>query len=335
MPVTEQAPVNSPSQVTQPQPLEATAGEPSAPVPAAGEGVGGGVDTQTQQEVDPVAAYKAAKEAFLKGEPQQEQPAGPTQAQEPPPDRLPKMPIRPVDAQDQALLTDWKQHGNGKTLREFILEKVQPAPKPTDGNSPAAQTLPDGSEAKSTFSSMEEIDLAISELEDREDEAQSNFDPKTARAYRREQDRLKLLKNQFEAVEQTVASVEQTAFVSTWNESLTKAQSVFPDAGRPGSALENKAVELRQKWVADGHPLAHSADSAIALYAEAQAALGTPVYSAAPSSVSTPPLTPHRPPTHIIAGGDARTNTSRAPVEVTPQNYLEMKGRLLGRPVRS
>lgn len=349
MPVTEQAPVNSPSQETTPQPLQATAGEPSAPVPADGGGAGGGVDTQTQQDVDPLVAYKASKEAFLKGSPQAPDavpPAQPApqevveasspQGDPPPPDRLPKMPIRPADAQDQALLAEWKQQGNGKTLREFILEKVQPAPAPKaeDGTPPAPATLPDGSEVKIVFNSVEEIEIAIRDLEDREDDAQNNFDPKTARAYKREQDRLKELKAKYAAVEQTVQSVEQTAFVATWTESLSKAQSVFPDAGRQGTPLEVKAVEIRQKWVAEGHPLAHSADSAVALYAEAQAALGSPVYSAAPSSVSTPPLTPPRPPTHLIAGGDARTNTSRAPVEVTPENYLEQKARMLGRPLQ-
>lgn len=339
MPVTEQAPVNSPSQETIPQPLQATAGEPPAPVPEAGEGAGGGVDTQTQQEADPLAAYKASKEAFLKGTPQAPEAAPQevapetvvAQAEAPPADRLPKMPIRPADAQDQALLSDWKQNGNGKPLREFILEKMQPVAKTADGSPPPVAALPDGSEAKTTFTSIEEIDLAIQAAEDAEDTAQEAFDPKTARAYRREQDRLKELKSKYASVEQTVASVEQTAFVTTWTESLSKAQTLFQDAGREGSALEAKAVEIRQKWVAEGHPLAHAADSAVALYAEAQAALGTPAHSAAPPSVSTPPSVPHRPPTHIIAGGDARTTTTRAPVEVTPENYLEQKARLLGK----
>lgn len=344
MPVTDQAPVNSPSQETTPQPLEATAGEPSASVPVDGGGAGGGVDTETQKEIDPLAAYKADKAAFLKEAPKapevvqpvEEVPESVVTQIEPPlaPDRLPKMPIRPADAQDQALLADWKSQGNGKTLREFILERMQPAPKTESGTPPPVVTLPDGSEARTNFSSLEEIDLAIQAAEDAEDTAQEGFDPKTARAYRREQDRLKALKATYAIAEQTVASVEQTAFVQTWTESLTKAQSIFPEAGKQGSALENKAVEIRQKWVAENHPLAHSADSAVALYAEAQAALGTPVYSAAPVSVSTPPLTPPRPPAHIIAGGAARTTTSRAPVEVTPDNYLEQKARMLGRPLQ-
>ena len=341
-PVADVAPANKPSQQTTPQPSQATTGEPSAQAPEAGGGAGGDVVTTAQQPQDPLADYAASKAQFLRGEPQAQQPdpppAEPQQHQQQAPaepDRLPKMPIRPADTQDQQLLSDWKQHGQGKTLREFILEKMAPPPPPAKqadgGEPPPALTLPDGSEVKTAFQSVEEVDAEIERLINARYDALDNFDPKTAREYELRQKALERQRMELAGLEQFVQSVEQTAFVATWNDSLAKAQSIFPEAGRPGSALEAKAAEIRQQWVDSNHPLAHSPDSAVALYAEAAAALGQPAASAAPPVVTTSPPSIHRPPAQIIAGGDARTNPNRAPVEVTAENYAQLKAQILGR----
>lgn len=374
-PVVEVAPTNTPTNPpteTTPPP-QATATPPSAEVPGTGGEVGGGVDTKQQQSLassdeDPAVAYRKQKEAFLRGETppepaQQTAPAPSTQqttapatneanVQTPQPgaddQRVPKVHLRPADAQDLELISDWKKSGGGKPLRDFILERYNPKPQApaagtqdgsaSDGTqTPAVQsvTLPDGNTVPTTFTSVQEIDSTIKKLLDAKYAALENFEPSKAREFEIEQLRLQRLRDEFGQVEQVIERTEQTAFQMTWDDSLSRAKSLFPDAGKPGSALESRAIEIRKQWVETGHPLAHAADSALPLYAEAAASLNVApaAPSAAPPAVSTPPSTSsvHRPPTALLAGGDARTVQPSGAPEITTDNYFAEKARLLGR----
>ncbi len=354
-PVTDVAPVNQSSQ-TNTLPQEANAGSPPAAAPEAEGGAGGGVEKKSD---DVFADYRAKKKAYLanQGQPAPAAPevVQPQDTSTPPasqagaevvpplpeaaqdgtaaaPDKLPKMRIHPADQQDADLIQAWKTEGAGQPLRQFILERMAPkAPAPEEGRAPA--TLPDGSEVKTAFTSYAEIQAEIRRLEDAEDDAHEAFNPKAARGFKRRAEELKALATQYVEVEETAHRVEHAAFLEAWNEDLGKARTVFADAGVPGTALETKAIEIRQKWIAENHPLAHVANSATALYAEAAAALGQPAASAAPpaAKVSTPPPTPAFRPPNVIAGGDARTIPARGPVQVTTQNYQEMKAKYLGK----
>lgn len=246
------------------------------------------------------------------------------------------------------ILQDWKQHGQGKSLVDFILEKKTPvAPaKPTEagGNgetgTPPAADLPDGTKIDRTFSSVEALDAEIRRLVDLEYTELDNFEMQKAKAFRLEAERLRELRGKYESAETLAHKVQQTAAEMEWAEDLGRAQKLFPSAGVEGSPLEAKAAEIRAEWIRTGHPLAQSPRSALAIYSEASLALGlapaAPAASAAPPSVSTPPGTSsiHRPPAGIIASGDARSTPPRPTEEITPENYHEQKARMLGVPAR-
>lgn len=348
-PVTDVAPVNTDTPLNS-NPQKATAGDtPSGNPAGADAGVVGGVDTQE----DPAAAYKAQKAAFLAGNTPPEQPpaiippadaapaANPPASNDTPPaapaaDRLPKVPVRPTDQRDMDALQDWKANGGGKSLVEFILGQNAPAANPPAGQEPLAAPLPDGTEVKIGFGSISEVEAEMQRLVDLEYDAIANFDGDGAKKCRRAYEALRDQKLNIAAAESRAHEIQATAENHAWSEDLARAQRLYPEAGVEGSALEVKATEIRQQWINEGHPLAHSSRSAVAIYSEAALALDLAPSpqarpSAAPTNVSTPPATSiHRPPPGIIAGGEARSTQPR-PVEVTKDNYLEHKAKLLNR----
>jgi len=324
-PVTDVAPVND-SSPTQTPSSEATMSETTSVTPAAEKVDVGGVDK---------AAYAAAKAAYLSG---QETPAiapvaEAASAETPPPapveNRLPKVGIRPVNQEDMDILQDFKANGQGMGLKAFILSKSAPPPPaplaaPSEGETAPVQPT--------TFNSVAEIDAEIQRLVDLEFNHLENFEPGEAKKAREAGIQLLRYRNEFAVAEVHAERVQVTANEQAWNEDLARAQVLFADAGNENSALEQAAIQIRQQWINDGHPLANDPRSAVALYSEAALLIKQPAArtTAAPQQLSTPPTSIHRPPS-IIAGGDARSQPAARTVTITADNYVEMKARLLGR----
>lgn len=343
VPVTEVAPVNVTQTDTTP-PQQANAGETSAQAGALDGAAGGGVN---------IDDYEAARAAYLSGTVQPE--AAPLDEVQPPqvnaevnaPNQqqtLPAIKVKPESQADLELLSLYKKEGNGMGLVEFILkrEQIQVPGADTTTATVNPETGQPETVVKPAFTTMEDVDAEIRRLEDLEDKALENFDPKQARAHKREQEKLKAYKLTLQEVQSHADRVEQTAFEQDWQSSLGKARLIHPEAGQEGSPLETKAIEVRQRWVKEGHPLAYRADSAVALYAEAAAELASqgqaaPVGAGPPAInrpvVTPPPAIPRRGAPSVIAGGDART-TPRAPIEVTAENYDEVMTQYLGRAPR-
>ena len=322
-PVTDVAPVND-SSPTQTPSSEATTSETTSVTQAVEKVDVGGVDN--------TADYAAAKAAYLRGDPSANAPAAPvTQAApaQPAETQLPKVPIRPVNQEDMDVLQDFKKNGNGMGLKEFILSKTVP-PAPDSLPAPAAGET--ATVQPTTFSSVAEIDAEIQRLVDVEFQHMENFDPAEAKKAREAGIQLLRYRNQFEVAELNADRVQATAAMVQWNDGLAQAQRLFPDAGLENSALELAAIQVRQQWIADNHPLANDPRSAVALYSEAALLVNQPAArpTAAPQQLSTPPPSIHRPPS-IIAGGDARSQPAARTVTITADNYVEMKAKLLGR----
>ena len=336
--VAELAPANTDTPNND-QPPQATAGTPT---PGDGGRTAVGVDTT---ELD---SYKSEKAEFLAAPAPASAPASaPAPAPavaEPAPtgeetetSRLPKMHIRPTTQEDLTVLDAWKtarKAGASESLVEFILKtSAPPPPVPAGETAPAADGTPSAVEHAPIFSTVEDLDAEIKRLTDEEFSHLENFDTTQAKRCRERAQDLMRYRPSLEAATLKAESIEMSAAEVEWMTDLARAQKVFADAGRPGSALETKATEIRQRWIAEGHALAHSPRSAVAIYAEAAAELGLAPASAAPEpvpSLSTPTAV-HRPPAAIIAGGDARSQTSRAPdPSSTPlENYQAEKAALL------
>lgn len=304
-PVTDVAPVNNSLPTEQPSP-EATASETTGNMPADEKVDVGGVDNDH---------YADAKAAFLRGESASPAPATAPQAE----NKLPKVPIRPVNQEDMDVIQDWKSNGNGMGLKDFILNRAAPPPMPANSGDNASMTQP-------TFSTLADIDAEIQRLVDVEFEHLENFDPRAAKEAREAGNQLQRYRAEFAVAEGHANRVQHTAAELVWHEDLSRAQRLFADAGVANTPLENAAAQVRQQWLDEGHPLANDPRSAVALYSEAALLLNQPAarVAAAPQHLSTPPTSIHRPPS-IIAGGDARSHNTARTVPITVDNYEEMK----------
>ena len=318
---------------------QATSSGPTGNDAQAGNGEVGGVN-----EFD----YEAERLRYLSGEtspansaPQQEQPVVETPpaaqqqvAADSQESKMPNLRIRPVDEHDLTLLNDWKQNGAGRPLHEFILEKVRPTLVEAQPAADLDIVAPADYQPKDSFISPDDLDAEIKNLRKLRLEAKRDFSTDNEIFYEEEIDRLQSYKQAFgQAVEQA-SRIESVQNHELWQADLARAKAILPDAGVAGTPLENKAAEIRQRWVAENHPLAHRPDSAVAIYAQAATELRlAPVQtapSAAPNTTFTPPVSSiHRPPANIIAPGDARANPARQET-ITAENYDEMKLRYLG-----
>lgn len=355
---TELAPVDSTQQPEQP-PQEANADLQPEPLP----------DGKTGDAVD-TNDYEAEKAAYLAGkknpapapEPTPAAPPAPEASPAPPPaapaqtdegdelkvikaadGKFSKQRIRPTNEGDAALLLAYRaaqETGSQESLSDFIVRQKAPTPSapvtpPADATTPNQPTP----ESKKEFTSFDEMRAEISRLTDLEYERQGAFDLEGAKAAREAVTKLMLeLPDMHERITSQAATAA-AAQERAWNESLGKAQQVFGDAGKAGTPLEATAAAVRAEWVANGHPLAFAADSALALYAEAAARINQTAATAAPRSQPVPTPSPvHRPPlSPLIGGGDARTQqTQRAPdISQTPlSDYESEKEAFLNRSKR-
>jgi hypothetical protein len=307
---------------------QATSSGPTGNDAQAGNGETGGVN-------EFVDDYEAQRLRYLSGDstpanpaPQQEQALAEGNEA-----RMPNLRIRPVDEHDLSLLNDWKENGAGKPLHEFILERLRPTQTEAEPVLDLDVVPPADYQPKDSFISQDELDAEIKQLRKLRLEAKREFSTDNEVFYEAEIERLQGYRKAFGRAVEQAARIESVQSHEIWQADLMRAKALLPDAGIPGTLLESKAAEIRQRWVNENHPLAYRADSAVAIYAQAASELRiAPVQtasSAAPNTTFTPPVSSiHRPPANIIASGDARANPARQE-PITADNYEEMKARYM------
>ncbi len=343
--VTAHAADQAPADHTNPNLPDTTQATSSGPIgndAEAGNGETGGVNEHDDYEAqrlrylagDSSEASPATQQAesVVETPPAASQQQAPTESAD---SKMPKLRIRPVDAQDLTLLNDWQQNGKGVPLHQFILEKLRPAQAEVVPASELEIVPPADYQPKDSFLSQDDLEAEIKQLKKLRFEAKREFATENEIFYENEIERLQSYKQDFGRAVEQAERIQEVQNHEIWQADLLLAQGILPDAGVPGTPLEIKATEIRQRWVAENHPLAHRPDSAVAIYAQAASELRM---SPAPAAASDapyrqqsfpPPVSSiHRPPANIIASGDARANPARQET-VTVDNYEEMKARLL------
>lgn len=263
--------------------------------------------------------------------------------------RLAPMKIRPEDAGEQQLMSEWKAakaSGYKGGLIKYAVDRtlaatpapVVPAATPAPAeNEPAASPQ---TEAAPVFQSIDDVHAEIQRLRAEQTRLQVEFNFAEAAEFQSKADALLVkipeLAAQFESTQTDAAQ----AAAAEWAASQARAKALFPEVGNPNSALEQAAAEVRAQWVANNHPLAHVNDSAVALYAEAAARIGIAPSSAAPAA-PRPPVTPpspvHRPAlSPIISAVGAPAQPTPPPLDIsqTPlSDYEKEKAAYFGRPL--
>lgn len=289
-------------------------------------------DGTTGEVVDAKSDYASRLGAFLSGKGEDEtspvvQPAAappPAAVVNPPEDpedaplikdgQMPKMRVRtvtPVDVEAVAAFQTSQRLGNTQSLVEFIAENFVPKLPPTQQTAEAP--------APETGTTLASIEAEIEAMENQRDELLEGFELEQA-----EELKPKLKDLRAKHKEMLLKSVAppvdpEDAQAAAEEPYLIRAAQMFPQSVEASSPLAMKAREIHAKWTADKDPRAAHPSSAFYCYVDAAAELNIKP-SAAPASqpqVTPPPSTTspvHRPPASaLIAGGDARSLTTRTP----------------------
>jgi len=291
---------------------------------------------QTGEVGDEMSDYAARKAAFLAGTAPEATPAPATTVEAPAPaavvnphvdpedledepliknGRMPRMKIRtvtPVDVEAVAAFKTSQGLGNPQSLVEFIAERYVPK-LPATPETPVVVV--------DSAPTLDSVTAELERLEAEKDGLMEGFEfdqanelkPKIAELKKQERELLlKSVAQPAEAQEQAQAAAEEPY--------LIRAAQMFPQSVEANSALAVKAREIHAKWTTDKDPRAAHPSAAFYCYVDAAAELGIQPATAPASQpqVTQPsPTSPvHRPPASaLIAGGDARTQTMRAPVK--------------------
>ncbi|MFZ2276509.1 MAG: hypothetical protein WAW39_01870 [Prosthecobacter sp.] len=295
---------------------------------------------QTGEVGDEQSDYAARKAAFLSGKaPEATPPAAqtveapaPAAVVNPPEDpedaplikdgQMPKMRVRtvtPVDVEAVAAFQTSQKLGNTQSLVEFIAENYVPKLPATQQTAEApAETGP----------TLESVSAELEALEKQRDDLQEGFEFDQANELKPKIKELREKEKQMLLQSVTPQAAQEQAQAAAEEPYLIQAAQMFPQSVEANSPLAVKAREIYAKWTADKDPRAAHPSSAFYCYVDAAAQLSIKP-SGAPASqpqVTQPsPTSPvHRPPASaLIAGGDARTQTTRTPA--TTGTYQERK----------
>lgn len=232
------------------------------------------------------------------------------------PNRMRVRPVTPVDVQAMAEFRASQSAGNTQSFVEFVAERYV-SKLPT---SAAAETAPSTTPAET----LDHVTAEIQRLESERDQLNEEFEFEKAKEYKPKLEALR--KRERELLIESVKPVEKPEDVEAKRAQeiepyLIQAAKMFPQSVEATGPLATKAREVFNGWVQNGDPRAAHPSANFYCYVEAAAELGIqPAGAAAPKQapVTQPPTSPtppvHRPPASaLIAGGEARSQTTRAP----------------------
>lgn len=225
---------------------------------------------------------------------------------------MPKMRVRtvtPVDVQAVAEFQASQRAGNTQSLVEFIAERYVPKAAPTTTEAVPAVTAPPVDSLAAITAEIEQLEAERDTLNEAfEFDQAKDLKPKIAELRAKERELLTQSKeSQSEAVN-AQAAAEQ--------EYLVKAAKAFPQSVQADSPLAMQARAIHAQWVADKDPRGQHPSGLYYCYVEAADTLGISPGQVAPAPTqqpSTPPPVNRPPVSALIAGGDARSQQTRAP----------------------